>query len=126
IGSRIRQRAAERLLILAWVSDMGAAEDHDEVLERLGCRYFGAGSWLLNHPASERWSASRDGMLALRGSIGTGKSSLVSIVTERFLHESDDRIAFFYCSRTRISGDQVNSGRNTLTNIALSLLRQLC
>ena len=105
--------------IINWISDVKVGHDHRVVRERLGDTYWSSGQWFLNPPAGEinlfeRWKLSHRGQLWLQGSVGTGKSSLTSIVINHLIENSPRiRLAFHYCSR------------NSTANAPLAILRSL-
>jgi DNA replication protein DnaC len=48
----------------------------------------------------KEWKQSRQGEIWLHGTVGTGKSCLTSIVINDLIETfTDERLAFFYCSR---------------------------
>jgi Cdc6-like AAA superfamily ATPase len=105
-----------------WISDVKVGEDHAVMREKLGASYWNSGQWLINPSRGqgsqfENWKVSKDGQMWLRGSVGTGKTSLVSVVINHLVESGvQDRLAF-YCSRT--------STANTLVGILRSLVAQL-
>jgi len=109
--------------IISWISSAKVGEDHAAVREKLGISYWDSGQWLINpfngqQNQLEGWKSSKDGQIWLRGSVGTGKTSLVSIVINYLIeNRPQDRLAFFYCSR--------NSTTNTPVEILRSLVAQL-
>jgi len=81
-----------------WLSESNPGGDHATIRAKLGS-YLGSGRWLVDHNATYiQWRESTSGTLWLKGTVGTGKSSLVSIIIEdlgkRF---ESDSLAFFYC-----------------------------
>ena len=83
--------------MVAWVSATNVGQQHDQVREKLGGKYGGSGQWLLDLPTFVAWKASPHGHFWLRGAVGTGKSSLVSVVVEQFKGKTDN-FAYFYCT----------------------------
>ncbi|KAE8440718.1 hypothetical protein EG329_006769 [Mollisiaceae sp. DMI_Dod_QoI] len=69
--------------VKTWISNYQPKKFHDEALERTGVgqKYPTCGQWLLNSPKFTDWSlmepASEHRILWLRGTTGTGKSTLV-------------------------------------------------
>ncbi|KAG5660351.1 hypothetical protein KAF25_002957 [Fusarium avenaceum] len=85
--------------------------------------------WLIAHPKFRRWEdASYSSLLWLQGNIGTGKSFLSSKVIDRYCVNSDepekwsnnhdDAFAYFYCSRS-------DPSRQNISSILASYVRQL-
>lgn len=94
----------ENKSIISWLSNLKYGQDHENARTKLGSTYSDSGQWLLHSSEYARWSMSRpNNVLWLRGHVGTGKTSLVSIVTNRFLQNlkstGKERLAYFYCSR---------------------------
>ncbi|MCJ1393148.1 hypothetical protein MMC18_006020 [Xylographa bjoerkii] len=116
----------ENIKILRWISEDNPAIDHNNVRTKLGSRYFDTGKWLLNPEKGHenhyrRWKRTIKGCLWLKGSVGTGKSCLTSIVIEDLAESQDnDIVAFYYASRSQ----QTTSGTAILV-ILQSLLSQL-
>ena len=109
---------AKTYQVLSWISDYDVFEDHVDRRERIGDAYLSSGQWLYRTDEYKSWNRSASGMLLLRGSIGTGKSSLISITLEHLLNTSVRRVAFFYCSRSSTSTSNSQA-------VVLNLLRQL-
>jgi Cdc6-like AAA superfamily ATPase len=120
-ASEAHQEEIEK--IISWISDVKVGQDHAALREKLGASYWNSGQWLLNPSEGEQnhfenWKLSRHGQLWLQGSVGTGKSSLVSIVINHLIESSpQNRLAFYYCSR--------NSAENTPVTILRGLVAQL-
>ena len=98
----------ENLKILRWISEYIPGRDHHSILvdNKLGTDYAGSGQWLFDHPKYVEWAASEDtesSSFWLCGSVGTGKTSIVSRVIESHLRNLDTekncQVAYFYCSR---------------------------
>lgn len=87
---------------------------------KLGARYWNAGHWLLLNSAFKIWRASPRDQFWLQGSVGTGKTSLASIVINDLVRRGKNlNIAFFYCSRGLVTSS------NNPTTIFRSLVAQL-
>ncbi|TVY34358.1 Vegetative incompatibility protein HET-E-1 [Lachnellula subtilissima] len=106
--------------IVSWISDAQVGEDHERVRTKLGARHWDAGQWFLENPGFKAWKGSKRGQFWLQGSVGTGKTSLASIVINELVKAGDDRsIAFYYCSRSSTGSS------NDTTAIFRSLVAQL-
>ncbi|EPE26584.1 Ankyrin repeat-containing protein [Glarea lozoyensis ATCC 20868] len=97
----------------AWVSNTQVGEQHHQVREKLGRRYAGSGKWLLDLPAFVEWKNSSHGNFWLRGAVGMGKSSLVSIVVEKMKNE-EDNFAYFYCTNALSIPEATESPKCTI------------
>jgi Cdc6-like AAA superfamily ATPase len=107
-------------VVIAWISDAQVGEDHERVRAKLGARHWDAGQWFLRNPDFIEWKSSPRGQFWLQGSVGTGKTSLASIVINELIKAGDDRsIAFYYCSRSSTGSS------NEPTAIFRSLVAQL-
>ena len=107
--------------IVSWISDAQVGEDHERVRTKLGARHWDAGQWFLQNPGFKAWKSSNRGQFWLQGSVGTGKTSLASIVINELVKAGDDdrSIAFYYCSRNSTASS------NDTTAIFRSLVAQL-
>jgi len=95
---RIKEENRE---IIKWVSNVPVFDDHEYVrTEKLGRDHWNSGTWLLNDSSQfKKWKSSQQGNIWLKGTVGTGKSCLTSIVINDLLETfTDERLAFFYCS----------------------------
>ncbi len=90
---------------IQWLSGVNYGVDHDRARQKLGSTYTKTGQWLLQGTSYLNWKY--DGCLSpsafwLRGPVGTGKTSLTSIVIQEHLEElkasAQERLAYFYCS----------------------------
>ncbi len=82
------------------ISDVMVGQDHEDVRNRLGSRYWNSGQWLLKHTAYRTWKEKPNGYLVLKGSVGVGKTCLTSIVIQQALSSAvSEQVAFFYCSQ---------------------------
>lgn len=98
----IRARGDEIAQVTRWVSAVSAELDHHDIRQKLGEAHFSSGGWLLDHPLVQAWKGwveADSRCLWLKGGVGSGKSSLVSILIEDLLRSPDGLVAFFYCSR---------------------------
>lgn len=112
--SRLIQSAAakkdEVAQVTRWVSAISVELDHRDVRAKLGAQHLSSGDWFLEDPrvcAWKKWkwkdpvfqSHPQPQCLWLRGGVGTGKSSLASILIEELISAADGSVAFFYCSK---------------------------
>ncbi|KAJ5678666.1 Ankyrin repeat-containing protein [Penicillium macrosclerotiorum] len=112
-----------------WISDYRPETAHNDALERTGVdqKYRTCGQWLLNTPQFKDWSSaeptSDSRFLWLRGTTGTGKSTLLTRITQWHLDRASlypgHRLAYFYCSR----GADRNS-KHSYQSVLRALLRQ--
>jgi hypothetical protein len=91
--------------LISWLTSIKHGEDHDLAREKLGSKYAHTGQWFMGSGTLRDWASSTDdqeALLWLRGHVGTGKTSLMSIYIqhrlERFQSSSRERLAYFYCS----------------------------
>ncbi len=152
-GNERENTRAENARILSWICDYIPGRDHQDVMvhKKMGTQYAHSGQWLLNHHEFLEWRFGEDQGLStlwVYGSVGTGKTSLVSRVIEWHLqgfqpetsetygaasseNHVDQRIrqvdpeyfgsiAYFYCVRQ----GQDQSGTDPAV-ILRSLVRQL-
>ena len=106
--------------IMSWVSDIQVGDDHERVRTKLGSRYWATGQWFLHNSSFRLWRTSPRGQFWLQGSVGTGKTSLASIVINELIKSGKHpNIAFFYCSRG------LAASSNSPTTIFRSLVAQL-
>ncbi|KAH7142789.1 hypothetical protein B0J13DRAFT_50800 [Dactylonectria estremocensis] len=92
-------RSHERWKLLRWISKDSALEDHAKYGRD---RLQDSGMWLLNHLELQAWRHSpSSSTMWLRGSVGTGKSTLMSLVIDSFLERlsatNSMSILYFYC-----------------------------
>ena len=152
-GNEWESSRAKSARILSWICDYIPGRDHQDVMvhKKMGTQYAHSGQWLLNHNAFLSWRFGKyQGLSTLwvYGSVGTGKTSLVSRVIEWHLQgfqpelsetygaascedhvdqrfrqtdpEHFGNIAYFYCVRQ----GQDHSGTDPAV-ILRSLVRQL-
>jgi hypothetical protein len=95
-----RRIEEENTRIIQWVSNVSVFVDHNFVRSKLGSYHWDSGTWLLHKREFKEWKQSRQGEIWLHGTVGTGKSCLTSIVINDLIETfTDERLAFFYCSR---------------------------
>jgi hypothetical protein len=90
-----------------WLSGHEYGADHDRARNALGSAYTKSGQWLLEGASYLNWKDSdslTSSVFWLRGPVGTGKSSLTSIVVQNHLEglgsSAQERVAYFYCSES--------------------------
>jgi hypothetical protein len=110
----------EKQEILSWMSTVPYGADHDNVRENLGELYQSSGRWIFRHPKFQEWQISDSGVFVLRGTAGTGKSSLTSIVIQDLLDNPNGYLAYFYCSRK-----EKTTQRNDTAMIVRTLVKAL-
>ncbi|EPE33667.1 Ankyrin repeat-containing protein [Glarea lozoyensis ATCC 20868] len=94
-------KQSENARILSWISDIRVGDIHRQKRDKLGPRHWGSGQWLLSSESYKDWVADPRGKFWLQGSVGTGKTSLASIVINNLVSSGrDQNLAFFYCSST--------------------------
>ena len=100
---KLRRTEAENTKITRWVSNISVFDDHDYVrTTKLGSDHWDTGMWLLQKQEFKEWKQSHEGKIWLRGTVGTGKSCLTSIVINDLIETyTNERLAFFYCSRDK-------------------------
>jgi hypothetical protein len=102
----LEDESGKKYRMLSWLSDIKYGQDHDNAQEKLGRSYLESGQWLFQSKEYRCWqsTSSRDNLLLwLRGHVGTGKTSMLSIAIQRYLRELQlsrlERVAYFYCSK---------------------------
>jgi hypothetical protein len=114
-----------RQRIIDWISPINPFQDHADKRRPLGERYVASGQWLLQDQAKYLpWKSGQGGVLLLRGGMGTGKSSLMSIAIEDLIASADTRVAFAYCSDLASPGNRAGTLRNDPLNVLRCLLSQ--
>jgi hypothetical protein len=129
---QITRLIQERNGVLRWISEIDPFYTHNEVLRKLGKRYHSSATWLFESDEYQDWIASDFGFLILQGSVGTGKSSLISLAIEELNMTDTNRLAFYYCtgaSRELENGDHTEPSRyakqGTAVQILHCILRQI-
>lgn len=98
LGSLVVFAEDERVKdILQWTSLVDVGEQHLKVKEKLGAKYSNSGGWLLQSDEIESWSKGRRRDFWLKGAVGTGKSSLVSLLIDQ-VKPLFTNLAWFYCN----------------------------
>ena len=111
-----------RVKILQWLSSQPYMEHHDQIAKNV---LPGSGAWLLQDPIYTQWHRnSASSLLWLHGKVGSGKSTLVSLVIEdamkRFEAGQGPPPVYFYCSRNAAEAE-----RSDPAIILGSIVRQL-
>ena len=125
-NTQLVERANKIRAILSWLSPMNPGNDHGTVLDKskTGSSFRDAGQWLFDDNRYKDWQDESNPIkcLWLRGFLGTGKTTLTSLIIERLLDTVDEhqRIAFFYCVR-----DKVSQGGMPFKTVLRGLLRGL-
>ncbi|XWX01232.1 hypothetical protein V2A60_009258 [Cordyceps javanica] len=119
----------EHRKIKTWLSDYHPDDGHYNALKRTGVdqKYRTCGQWLLDTQAFKTWSsidaAHGQSVLWLRGTTGTGKSTLFARIVQWHLDRASlyphHRFAYFYCSR----GTDLKS-LHSYESVLRALLRQ--
>ena len=118
--------------ILNWISTRASEDSHNQIMEKIGVsdRYSERGTWLFRSTEFRSWQASIEGngtkrALWLKGTVGTGKTTLFSRLLEAFIFDQSlgsacqNRICHFYCSAGTTSTPPDSE------TIIRSLLRQM-
>lgn len=131
--TRLSVSAVDSSLVLAdekfrevrdWLSLSPYSRHHAYVSES---RLPGTGQWLLNHPQYADWLASScSSVLLLHGIIGSGKSTLTSLVIDTLSqlaaqYPAPAPLAFFYCANS-----DWERNRASADTVMRTLLWQLC
>ena len=97
--------------VLTWLYPQDPINDHDEILNRtkVSSIYSNSGQWFIESEEFQRWSDQRvvetSPVLWVRGTVGTGKTTLITRIIQYHLQNSarlpSRRLAYFYCSRDR-------------------------
>jgi AAA ATPase domain len=122
ISTQVLQ-GSQNLQLLRWLSSVPFPNHHKRHSES---RIPGSGQWLLGHDRYLNWrNKSSSSIFLLHGIMGSGKTSLASLVVDSFLQEnfgqtSPAPIAYFYCTRHSAEAERGNPDE-----IMRSILRQL-
>ncbi|KAL8778969.1 MAG: hypothetical protein Q9213_007169 [Squamulea squamosa] len=122
IAARV-MREGDHLRLLRWLSPVPFSS-HNKRYSQI--RVPGSGQWLLHHELYiSWWNRSSSSILLLHGVLGSGKTSLASVVVDTFLeersgHSSSAPLAYFFCSK-----NTAESERSDPHEILRSILRQL-
>lgn len=127
----LREQSQENTRIPRWICRHVAGRDHQTILVRgkMGTEYADSGQWLIKNPKFQEWTSSEENRppsFWVCGSVGCGKSSLVSRIIEwhlqEYLFDHSTQVAYFYCSRTM--GEAQDPG-TTPETVMSSLVSQL-
>lgn len=125
ISKAVSTERTRRQQIVEWISPINPIQDHADVRRLLGDDYFASGQWLLTDGMKYLpWKSSDSGILLLQGGMGTGKSSLVSMVVQDLMLTSMSRVAFVYCSANASPSDPSRTVHNDTLNILRCILAQ--
>jgi Cdc6-like AAA superfamily ATPase len=114
-----RQVRQENREILDWLTPLDPSAQQTDFISQ---RQSGTGQWLLESNEYINWKATKGEVLFCHGIPGAGKTICSSIVVENLqntLIEADVATCYFYFNFKR-------QGEQTLENVLLSLLKQLC
>ena len=82
------------------ISDATVEQDHEDVRNRLGEKYWGSCQWLLKHSSFVEWRQRDTRIISLQGSLGVGKTCAMAAIVQNLLSTAiDEQVAFFYCSQ---------------------------
>jgi Cdc6-like AAA superfamily ATPase len=116
-------KESQNLHLLRWLSPVPFSSHHKRHSEsRIPC----SGQWLLDHDRYLKWrNTSSSSIFLLHGIMGSGKTSLASVVVDSFLQQNSGQtspapIAYFYCTKTSAEAERSNPDE-----IMRSILRQL-
>ncbi|KAJ5714090.1 ankyrin repeat-containing protein [Penicillium malachiteum] len=104
------------------VHDVDVEYQHASTREKLGAQYREPGKWLLDSPEFQDWIQGSQGQFWIQGVIGTGKTSLVSIV-QYHVKQTFENLAFFYFSGS--FADSASGKNMHLTKFLRALIEQL-
>ena len=116
--------------ILKWVSPITVEPYHAIVQSN---RLDSTGVWLLQDPKLTQWmKSSQSSIIWLRGSVGHGKTTLVSIVIDHIKEEmrnmsSPHSLGFFYCVRNegQMKGQETDGSRSDPKEVLRSIIKQV-
>ncbi|KAK4169609.1 hypothetical protein QBC43DRAFT_351643 [Cladorrhinum sp. PSN259] len=113
--------------VIRWVTLISVERDHLDVRKKLGEDHFSSGHWYLEEGKAKKWKMWMQGSqcMWLRGGVGTGKSSLTSILFEDLVRSPDGVIAVFYCSRKEDKNSDAPTARLTSRNDTENILRSI-
>lgn len=123
VNHAIEAERSQKERIQNWISPINHMQDHLEVRNIIGDEYLESGQWLLDDQDQFRpWIESSNDILFLQGVVGSGKTSLTSIVTQSLLCRG--KTAFFYCSHNALPQDPTRTIHDETANIFRSILAQ--
>ncbi|KAF5975527.1 ankyrin repeat-containing protein [Fusarium bulbicola] len=104
--------------IKAWLlSDVDVDKQHLDKQDKLGSEFRNSGRWLLDSSEFKEWEDSTSAHLWISGPVGTGKTSLVSIVVNSLRSLGIENVACFYYS--------VDTSKTLQTPNTISRLEQI-
>ncbi|KAF4495766.1 Ankyrin repeat-containing [Fusarium agapanthi] len=112
--------------IKAWLlSDVDVDKQHLDKQDKLGSEFRNSGRWLLDSSEFKDWEDSTSAHLWISGPVGTGKTSLVSIVVNSLQSFGIENVAFFYYSVDTSKTLQTPNTISRLEQILRGLVGQL-
>ncbi|KAF2873275.1 hypothetical protein BDV95DRAFT_667282 [Massariosphaeria phaeospora] len=97
--------------------------DHKDIRNGIGDEHFESGQWLLTHETVfGSWKNAQHGILVLKGVVGSGKTSVTSMVIQQLLAKG--QLAFFYCSANASPHNPTGTAHDVTSNIFQSILAQ--
>ncbi|KAF5586005.1 ankyrin repeat-containing protein [Fusarium subglutinans] len=112
--------------IKAWLlSDVDVDKQHLDKQDKLGSEFRNSGRWFLDSSEFKKWEGSTSSHLWISGTVGTGKTSLVSIVVNSLRSLSTENLAFFYYSVDTSKTLQTPNTVSRLEQILRGLVGQL-
>lgn len=111
--------------VMEWASAITHHNDHRNARKALGADYFASAKWLTRSPEYLSWQSANSGVFHLVGTVGTGKTSAVSIVIDDLMKSGAGPIAYFYCSNNKSVSNARGTAHNETVNIFRSLIAQL-
>ncbi|KAF7503927.1 hypothetical protein GJ744_003008 [Endocarpon pusillum] len=111
--------------ILQWICTTDPSFEHQNVLDttKVGSDYSQSGQWFLDGDEYRRWrDAQGSNILWLRGTVGTGKTTLMARVIEdlKQFPVPQSRLAWHYCSKAQSGGKRIDQ-----VSVLKSILRQI-
>ncbi|KAG4287348.1 hypothetical protein FPRO06_05000 [Fusarium proliferatum] len=97
--------------------DVDVDKQHLDKQEKLGSEFRNSGKWLLDSTEFKEWKENTSAHLWISGPVGTGKTSLVSIVVNSLRSLGTENVAFFYYS--------VDTSKTLQTPNTISRLEQI-
>ncbi|KAG5759191.1 hypothetical protein H9Q72_012679 [Fusarium xylarioides] len=112
--------------IKTWLlSDVDVDKQHLDKQGKLGSEFANSGRWLLDSSEFKEWEDSTSTHLWISGPVGTGKTSLVSIVVNSLRLLRIENVAFFYYSVDTSKTLQTPNTVSRLEQIFRGLVGQL-
>lgn len=96
--------------------------DMQHAKNKLGAQYLKSGKWLLDLPSFKTWVEDSQGQFWIQGAVGTGKTSLVSIIID-LIRPQRANVAFYYCTDNALQ--PLLGSSSYLTKILRAIIGQL-